>query len=217
MKISHNEKDIIKRAQDGDKEAFHLLFDKYKNRMFSVAYDMLRSRENAEDVVQDAFVKAYFSLKNFRQDSSILTWLYRIVYNLCIDEKRKSARQGGTHEELDESLEKEGAGLPAARSDGPQDVLLRRERAKKIQLLLGRLSDEHRQVIMLREIDGLSYEEIADALQISKGTVMSRLHYARRRLQEGLKEYAPSTRNSRWEAESADVADLDPKMRVGNK
>ncbi len=215
MKISQNEKEIIRRAQDGDKEAFHLLFDKYKNRVFAAAYSMLRSREDAEDVVQDAFVKAYFSLKKFRQDSSILTWLHRIVHNLCIDEKRKVARQGGLHEELDESLEKEGAELPGSRADGPQDILLRRERAKKIQVLLGRLRDEHRQVIMLREIDGLSYEEIAQALRISKGTVMSRLYYARRKLQEGLKDYAPTARNTG--DERAEAGDVDRKLRVGNK
>lgn len=193
MKGSNEDKNIIRRAQAGDKEAFHLIFDAYKNKVFSVAYDMLRSREDAEDVVQEVFVKAYFSLKNFRQDSSILTWLYRIAYNLCVDLRRKRSRRGGESVEFDEGMDRpEGDSL----EPGPQEVLLRKERARTIQGLFGKLTEEHRQVVMLREVDGLSYEEIADVLHISKGTVMSRLHYARKKLQEGLKEYAPSVHNA---------------------
>ena len=191
------EKEFIRRAVGGDREAFRVIVDKFKSRLFSVAYDMLRSREDAEDVVQEAFVKAYFSLNNFRQDSSILTWLYRIVYNLCIDEKRRRSRRGGSPEEFDESMGHERMEVHLDSVPGPQEALLRKERAGRINLLMGKLTEEHRQVIMLREVDGLSYEEIAEALRISRGTVMSRLHYARKKLQEGLKDYAPSARQGR--------------------
>ncbi|NMC62805.1 MAG: sigma-70 family RNA polymerase sigma factor, partial [SAR324 cluster bacterium] len=131
-------------------------------------------------------------LKNFRQDSSILTWLYRIVYNLCIDEKRKLKRRGGVPDEYDEGIERNSMLSSMQNNDEPHEVLLRKERAKKLGRQLAKLSVDHRQVVMMREIDGLSYEEISSALRISKGTVMSRLHYARKKLQEALKEYAPA-------------------------
>ena len=189
--VPEDEPELIRLAQKGSREAFQELFNRYKNRIFSIAYDRLKSREDAEDITQETFVKAYFSLKNFRGEASMNTWLCRIVYNLCIDQRRKITRRGGEASEFDETADNGSFAAEIQVRGNPQEVLARKERVIKIQEALKKLSDDHRQVVMLREIDGLSYEDIADVLKISQGTVMSRLFYARKKLQEVLREFAP--------------------------
>jgi RNA polymerase sigma-70 factor (ECF subfamily) len=201
---SHNSPDdaLVAATRKGDREAYKTLVERYQSRIFSMAFGIVNSREDAEDVVQESFVKAFLSLDKFKGDSSFFTWLYRIAFNMAVDVKRKSARRGGNHFEYKESLgvspsgdsgsdASEALGAPAQHVEGPHEALARKQTGQKIQAVLSELSEDHRAVITLREIDGLNYEEIAEALDIPRGTVMSRLFYARKALQKALREFAP--------------------------
>jgi RNA polymerase sigma-70 factor (ECF subfamily) len=208
----------------GDKEAYRALVERYQGRLFTTALDIVKTREDAEDVVQETFVKAFLSLGQFKGQSSFYTWLYRICFNMAIDIRRKAGRRGGTHLEFKENVgvnravgtdagREIGGGDLATRQqnvEGPHDALARKELGRKIQEVLGELSEEHRAVIMLREVDGLDYEEIAQAIGVPKGTVMSRLFYARKALQNALEEFAPppSTR-----VEEGDVYSEETRKR----
>lgn len=186
-KISDAE--LVAKASVGDKEAYRVLVEKYQQRVFAIAFDVVRSREDAEDIAQESFVKAYLSLPEFKGESSFYTWLYRIAYNMAIDFRRRTVRRGGAPVEFDETradVVAEAAGSVQNRFGSPQELMLRKEESQQIQKVLTEISPEHRAVITLREIEGLSYEEIADVVGVSKGTVMSRLHYARKHLQQGL-------------------------------
>ncbi len=194
----NEERVLVLSAGKGDRLAFRLLVERYQSRAFAIAYEILRRREDAEDVVQESFVKAFLALREFRGQSTFYTWLYRIVYNMAIDFKRKVARRGGDVQMFDErnDLASQNSGFPAVgANDAPDDLLHRKEQARLITAVLQSLSEDHRMVVILREIDGLNYEQIAEVLGISKGTVMSRLHYARKKLQEQLKDLAPSASN----------------------
>ena len=192
--------ECLAKIRAGDRDTYQFLVEKYKDRAFSIAYSVLRSKEDAQDVVQESFVKAYISLNEFRGDSSFYTWFYRVVFNMAVDYKRKLSRSPGSvnlmpaQYEADTAREKAESGLenaPDLDIRNPQEEMLRKEKAKHISAVMGQLSDEHRAVIMLREVDGLSYDEIAQVIGVSRGTVMSRLHYARKRLQGVLAEFAP--------------------------
>lgn len=194
---------LLERAQAGDLAAYGELVRRYQSRVVTVAYGILRNREDAEDVVQEGFLKAYRNLNNFRGQSSFYTWLYRIVFNLSIDLSRKKYRRtevnSGDSLQVDAHLarnatERGGSGtgdVIIGRMAGPDEELSRGELRGKINQAMESLSDDHRSVIMLREVDGLSYAEIADVVGCTKGTVMSRLHHARRRLQKILADFAP--------------------------
>lgn len=190
MSKSQEDGELVRRAAAKDKEAFRLLYERYGQRAYGIAFEVVRRKEDAEDIVQESFVKAYLSLPEFRGQSSFYTWLYRIVYNLAIDYKRRINRRGGETLEYDEIKHKNDTVAVAEPVVGPHEAVVRKERAERIQNELAHISEEHRMVIILREVDGLNYEEIADVLKISKGTVMSRLHYARKRLQKALKDVA---------------------------
>lgn len=201
-----SEHELVLSASKGDRLAFRLLVEKYQVRAFAIAYEILRRREDAEDVVQESFVKAFLALPDFKGNSTFYTWLYRIVYNMAIDFRRKISRRGGEAREYDERLEAvvgvaAGAVAVGMNQNAPDEFLYRKQQAGRISNVLASLSEEHRTVILLREIDGLNYEQIADVLNISKGTVMSRLHYARKKLQEQLKDLAPEASNSREPSE----------------
>lgn|GEM_PF-117476 len=194
---------LVAKTLQGDKEAYRVLVERYQNRLLTAITEILKSREDAEDVVQESFVKAFLSLRNFKQESSFYTWLYRITYNMAIDVRRKAVRRGGTHVEYREggSVNKvsaeAGAGsvlasVPAdhlQNVEGPHAALLRKETGHRLRQVLAELSEEHRAVIMLREVDGLNYDEIAQAVGVPRGTVMSRLHYARKALQRALRDF----------------------------
>lgn len=203
--LARDDNDLVRMTLQGDKEAYRALVERYQGRLFTTALDIVKTREDAEDVVQETFVKAFLSLGQFKGQSSFYTWLYRICFNMAIDIRRKAGRRGGTHLEFKEHLGVNrsaveggaresgggGVGLLPQRVEGPHDALARKELGRKIQEVLATLSEEHRAVIMLREIDGLDYEEIAKAIGVPKGTVMSRLFYARKALQKALEEFAP--------------------------
>jgi RNA polymerase sigma-70 factor (ECF subfamily) len=183
--------DLVQQARRGDREAFRSLVERYQHKVTALATGMLRNRDDALDVVQDTFTKAYQSLDRFKGESSFYTWLYRITLNLCIDHQRRTARMPQAQLEAAESPE-EAPSVNAAREDAERDNPLQRlheaEVGQRIRQAIAELTPEHRAVILLREVEGLSYEEISRALECPKGTVMSRLHYARRHLQARLRE-----------------------------
>jgi RNA polymerase sigma-70 factor (ECF subfamily) len=194
QKEREDEPMLVARSVKGDKDAYRILVERYQDRAFAVAFEIIKRREDAEDIVQEAFVKAYLSLGSFHGESSFFTWLYRIVHNMALDVRRKLARRGGDtleYQEIQAGVQgEESVGVfTGARINTPQEELLAQEKARVINKALGEISEEHRSVMVLREIDGLSYDEIALAVGISKGTVMSRLFYARKKLQQALVEY----------------------------
>jgi RNA polymerase sigma-70 factor (ECF subfamily) len=180
----------VRRAQAGDNEAFSRLVEKYQKRVYFLAYGMLGNQEDALDISQEAFLKAFRHLKGFRGGSDFYTWLYRIAYNLVIDFVRKEGRKKNV--EYDDTyvppVEESSHALRSSYSH-PGKELAQQELSRVIMNAIQSLPEQQRAVIVLREIEGLSYDEIARALDIRKGTVMSRLHYARQRLQEVLKPY----------------------------
>jgi len=177
---------LIESAQKGDKLAFKQLVQRHQRRAFAIALGLLRDENDAREVVQEAFLRVHRGLDSFHGGSAFFTWLYRIVTNLSIDLMRKPGRREA---ELDESREIDEADIPLlSRIDGadPLDVLRRGEIRNKLEAALAALPAYHRGVIVMREVEGMSYEEMAEAMGVSKGTIMSRLFHARQKLQRAL-------------------------------
>ena len=183
------EGDLIRKAANGDKDAYRHIVERHQRRLFLSAFEVLRNREDAEDVVQEALARSFFSLKSFRGGSSLSTWLQRIVFNLAIDLKRRVRRRGGEPVIFEEGVTvASDSAFEGGGSDNPEALLRQKEHRERMMRVLDDLSDEHRQTIILREFEGLSYDEIARATGVSSGTVMSRLFYARKKLQSALAE-----------------------------
>lgn len=185
---------LVQRARAGDQRAFKLLVERYQRKVYSVALGMVKDKEEARDVAQEAFVKVYKYLDHFKGDASFYTWLYRITVNICIDVLRKKGSKGDEHVEFDESvkLDTAEAGIGALGSrlgTNPQKSVLRRELADRITSAMQDIPTAHRQILLLREVEGMSYEDLSRTLQIPKGTVMSRLFHARLKMQKILREY----------------------------
>jgi RNA polymerase sigma-70 factor, ECF subfamily len=186
--VTQGDGELVEASRRGDREAFRVLFERYFRRVVAIATGMLRNREDSLDVAQETFIKAYQNLRSFKGDSTFYTWLYRITVNLCIDAQRREARHARASGETGapELLVSESAN-ESPESD-PYAILKNRELGARVIAALDELTAEHRAVIVLREVEGLSYEEISNVMQCAKGTVMSRLHYARKRLQSRLRE-----------------------------
>ena len=173
---------IIRRVQHGDTEAFSVLVAAYEKNVFNVALQMTGNREDAEDMAQEAFLKAYNSLPSFRGDSKFSSWLYRIVSNVCLDFKRRQSRRPSSSLTVEDD---EGETLQldiADESQSPEALLERKLTREAVRRGLASLPDEQRQILLLREIQGLSYEEIAEAMDLEPGTVKSRIFRARKKL-----------------------------------
>lgn len=182
------DEELVKRAQAKDREAYRQLVERYQARAYALAFSILKNKFDAEDVVQESFVKVYLSIGSFKGESSFYTWLYRIVRNMAIDVKRKLARETNYQSEVERisEVQADSAALQKSQSSSPDYELLRKEKARRIAEVLNNISEEHRTVIILREIDGMDYKQIAQVTGVSKGTIMSRLHYARKKLQQAL-------------------------------
>jgi RNA polymerase sigma-70 factor (ECF subfamily) len=185
---------LVKRVRNGDQRAFKLLVERYQRKVYAVALGMLKDKEEAMDVSQEAFVKVYKYLDHFKGDASFYTWLYRITSNICIDIIRKRAGSGGEPVEFDETMhmdvsEANIGALGSRLGTNPQKSALRRELAEKIQEALAAVPEKHRAILLLREMEGMSYEDLSRTLDIPKGTVMSRLFHARAKVQKILREY----------------------------
>jgi len=182
--VNSEETEMISRCQRGDQEALKEIFDKYHKKVYRIAYGVVRQREEALDVVQEVFIKLFRSIKDFKGRSHFYTYLYRMAMNTAIDHKRKAGKQ------FMSSLDEEGSFEPSEVAEkGPERILLQKELEEKVKLAMDKLPDEQRAALIYRDVEGLSYQEMAEAMGCSIGTVMSRLHYGRKRLQESLKDY----------------------------
>lgn len=176
--------ELITAVLAGDTNAFRPLVERYQGRLFSMVCGMVRNQEDAKDITQMAFVKAYQSLKSFRIDSSFYTWIYRIAMNLAIDHARRhKRRKTGSFDEAIANRDEDGTIAEQHHIDNPVKALQRKELHERIYGALDELSEEGREIILLREVEGYSYKEIAEVMNIPEGTVMSRLFYARKKLQ----------------------------------
>lgn len=183
MEIS--EWDLIRKCQKGDVTAYEELAAKYYRRVFMVILGMVHHREDAMDAAQETFYRAFRNIKRFKGGSSFYTWLYRIAVNLAIDFQRRQKRGSmDLKENMDEVIvETETLG-----SD-PYRELHDRQLGEKLLSAIDELTPDHKAVILMRAVEGLSYKEIGRIMGCSEGTVMSRLHYARKKLQEKLGSY----------------------------
>ncbi len=180
---------LVERAKKGDEIAFSELVTRHYRRALRVAYGLLRNNDDAQDVTQDAFARVHARLRDFEGSSAFYTWLYRIVVNLSIDaiRKRRRERRADLSEEEARDVLAGGNELwPRYDETNPTESAERRELSEQLRGAFKDLPEIHRAVILLREVEGLSYEEIAHALKIKKGTVMSRLFHARKGMQAKL-------------------------------
>ena len=181
---------LAERAQTGDQAAFRELYDLYHKQIYRLAGSMAGPVEDVHDIVQESFVRAFRSLDKFKGQSSFYTWLYRIAINVTTDYRRKQARQRRQFSERPlEEIDRGATQIAAPERENPETDLYRKEISDLVEKALETLSEEHRQVIVLREISGMSYQEIADITETTIGTVMSRLHYGRKKLDETLKKW----------------------------
>ncbi len=173
---------LIQRVQAGDHRAFGDLVRRHERRAFALAVGLVRDQEDAGEIVQEAFLRVYRGIHGFTGAASFFTWLYRIVKNLSIDLMRRPAWQ----RELPESDAVDDEPLRSAVGSDPSEVLERRELAMRLDAAFAALPAYHREVIVMREVEGKSYDEMAATAGVTKGTIMSRLFYARRKLQRAL-------------------------------
>jgi RNA polymerase sigma-70 factor (ECF subfamily) len=180
--------ELVLAIREGDPSAYRGLVERYQGRVYSLICGMVRDREEARDLTQDAFIKAYKNLHRFRLESSFYTWLYRITVNLSIDFRRKAYR--GRETSLDETrITPEDAHHTGPRPlANPSQNLHRKQLGARIHDAIESLPDDQRTAIVLREIQGLSYKEIAETVGCAEGTVMSRLYYGRKKLQSILRD-----------------------------
>jgi RNA polymerase sigma-70 factor (ECF subfamily) len=191
--VEENDLNLVKRARNGDRAAFNDLVERYQRRLYSVCFGILRNQDDAMDMVQETFIRAYRNLDRFEGNSSFYTWAYRIARNVCIDHIRKAKR----HREVDyddtwsghQEASEQHSLLPSRLDIDPARVASRKELAAQLEKALDTLSPKHREILLLREIEGMAYADIAALLEISIGTVMSRLFFARKNMQQALAEY----------------------------
>lgn len=174
---------LIEETLAGQSAAFGQLVQKYQDRLFNTLVHVIGSPEDALDVVQDAFVQAFVKLESFHGRSAFYTWLYRIAFNVAATQRRRRRPVLSVDRARDDGGEE-----PADTDHGPLENLEREERCRQVREAMKILSDEHREVLVLREIDGCCYETIAEILELPVGTVRSRLHRARLQLRDELKE-----------------------------
>ena len=176
-----NDDQLIEQTLEGNRDAFGELVTKYQVRLYNTMIQVVGSTEDAYDVTQDAFMQAYLRLDTFRRSSKFYTWLYRIAFNVAIGMRRRYR----THR-MTESLQQEMHERLVDRENRPDENLISKENIKTVRDAVDRLDDEFRSVIVLRELEEFSYEEIAEILDIPIGTVRSRLHRARMMIREHL-------------------------------
>ena len=189
--VDVSELDLVKQCQAGQTEAFDQLVTRYRTRVFAMIYNMVHNEQDAWDLAQDSFVKAWKSIGRFRGRSSFYTWIYRIVMNVTIDWLRKKQVKGAGAEFNDaiQLREIEPASRTVPKADPlPHERMERSEIRARIDNAIAQISPEHRAVILMKEIEEMQYHEIAEALGCSIGTVMSRLFYARKKLQNLLRD-----------------------------
>jgi len=187
--MNDNEAEVISRCQQGDQDALKEIFDRYHRKVYRVAYGVVRQREDALDIVQEVFIKLFRSIKNFKGKSHFYTYLYRMVMNTAIDHTRKTKRIPSSTINEDEGFQ-----LSDDAEKRPDRILAHKELEERVKAAMEKLSPDQKAVLIFREVEGLSYQEIAEAMGCSIGTVMSRLHYGREKMQEMLRDYVKGGR-----------------------
>jgi len=178
-----DEEDLIRAALSGESQSFGQLVQRYQDRLFTAMVSIVGSTDEAEDVVQEAFIQAYIKLDTFQMNSRFFTWLYRIAFNYALSRRRKNRNQVS----LDQTRETTGND-PTDHREGPDANMVRDESVLQVRRAMERLSDDHRMILVLREMQGMSYEHIAEILEIEIGTVRSRLNRARSQLKTNLEQ-----------------------------
>jgi RNA polymerase sigma-70 factor, ECF subfamily len=174
--------ELIDQTLKGKPAAFGVLVEKYQDRLFNAVVHCVGNVEDARDAVQEAFIQAFLRLETFHQTSAFYTWLYRIAFNLAASHRRKK------HQTASVDWARESTGCePVDSGDGPAEQLAQEERRQKVREAIGQLGEDHRAVLVLRDMEGCCYEEIAEILDLPVGTVRSRLHRARGQLRDALK------------------------------
>lgn len=183
--MSENEKILLEKAKRGDIEAFELLIERYQKKVFTIALKMLGNYDDASELAQEALIKVFKSIKNFKEESSFSTWIYRIVTNTCLDELRKRKKRQVIY--IDEDISNADGEIKREIVDHsmtPEYITEKKELKKAVNEAIMSLSEEHRTVIILRDIQGMSYEEIAKITNCPEGTIKSRINRARLSLKE---------------------------------
>ena len=184
-----NEKELLKKCQSGDREAFNILVETYQRQVINLAYGMLSNSEDATDAAQEVFIKVYRNIDNFEGKSSLATWIYRITSNVCKDFLRKRTRTlqavsiyEGSEDDDDRPMEIKDS------SPTPQEHIEMTETQREVRKALDELPEEYKSVIVMYDLEGLSYDEISNVLQCPVGTIKSRLNRARKALKKNLSE-----------------------------
>jgi RNA polymerase sigma factor (sigma-70 family) len=181
---------LVKAARDGDMKAYDQLVQRYQERLYSTIYHMTSNHEDANDLAQETFIKAYSALRNFKGDSSFYTWVYRIAVNKTINFlKQRKSRQSMSLNDLDFNVENDPDLVALVSDKTPRRDLALVELQEKLNAAMQKLSEVHRLVVTLHDVQDLSHEEIADIMECNVGTVRSRLFYARQQLQAYLSDY----------------------------
>jgi RNA polymerase sigma-70 factor (ECF subfamily) len=182
------DRDLVERARRGERDAFQMLVERYQKRVYGIAFGMVSNADDALDISQEAFIRVHRYLDSFQGSSSFYTWLYRIVVNLCVDHLRRRAHNATV--DYDDKLQHpDTSGLAPSAIGDPGRRLADRELGEQLERAFQQLSPVHRAVLQLREVEGLSYQEMAKVMGCSVGTIMSRLFHARKRMQKMLGEY----------------------------
>lgn len=182
---------LVALAQQGDLRAYDALVTRHRGRIFAMIRNMIHQEADAWDLSQEVFIKAWHALPRFEAKAKFSTWLYRIAHNTVYDwaRKRKIESAGELNDEIFERERIDSASFTTpSGGESPDAIMANSELRVKIQVALGKLSVEHREVVLLKDVQGLSYKEIAEAMSCTLGTVMSRLFYARQKLQALLKD-----------------------------
>lgn len=177
------EEDLVQASKLGDKNAYCVLVERFQQRLYNSMIQVVGSHDEAEDVVQDAFIQAFVKLHTFQGNSKFFTWLYRIAFNNALSRQRKKR----VDLSIEQSRELSGTD-PLDRNEAPDEPMMREERVSLVHQALNMLSEEHRSILVLREMEEMSYEDIAEILSINIGTVRSRLSRARNQLRVHLEE-----------------------------
>ncbi|MGB5987270.1 MAG: sigma-70 family RNA polymerase sigma factor [Desulfobacterales bacterium] len=187
-----DEAELVAGLKQGSEDAYRTLVRHFQDRLFKVAYGILLDREEAWDIVQDVFFKVFQSIDSFKSQARLSTWLHRITVNHCLNWKRRWKRRlRGYHRPLDaDSGDPEGRYPPIGTEQyQPERQVREKQMARNLWASVAELPEEARAVFMLKEVEGLSYDEIADILKVKRGTVSSRLFYARKRIKKSLAPY----------------------------
>lgn len=181
--MNSEEEKLIFRCQQGDQDALKEIFNQYHRKVYRIAYGVVRQREDALDIVQEVFIKLFRSIKNFKGKSNFYTYLYRMTLNTAIDHSRKIKKYP-----LLSLNEDEGFQPSDVAEKRPDYIVSQKQLEEKVKWAMEKLPPDQRAVLIFREVEELSYQEIAEAMGCSIGTVMSRLHYGRKKIQELLKD-----------------------------